>query len=1065
MAPYLVPLAIFAGIMLVAYLAGNYVTKSLRLPDHGWKVTLIVASIGLAVWILVVKWPPKQGIDLKGGVILIYEVDEQLTRQSARRQQDGRADQPAPTDEQLGKVDMPGLIQALTRRINPGGVQEIVVRPYGDKQVEVIIPDVTGPEVDEIKKLITTGGFLKFQIVANRRDHSHIWSLADEPGQVGQYEVKDANGNVVGQWVKLQNNPQAKEGESPYRADPPQAKSRMVRNRKEVLMVVDPNFDLQGSDLASVRKGYQGVSPAVFFDTTPGGARVMGALTASNLPDTASGHYSLLGIVMDGELISAPRINSTITSSGVIEGSFTDAEVDLLVGVLRAGRLPAVLRQEPISQNEISPLLGSDTIKQGKVSIVVSLAAVAGFLIVYYRFAGIVACLSLCLNLVLILALMMFVGAAFSLPGMAALVLTVGMSDDANVLIYERIREELRNGASIRMALRTGYQRATTTIVDSNLTTLITAFVLYAIGTEQLRAFAVALILGILMTLFAGVFCSRVFFEIMERTGNLKKFTMMQMFSDTNWDLFHKRKYAFVLSGVLIVLGMGAAITRGSRIFDIDFTGGTSVQLLLKEQMPLADVRRRVDNLKAKGIAQDVSVTEVKSDLLGPGVIYRIDTSLPQLDASTASSAQVVSAIGEVQNALMDEFRDGEELLLKTRAMSFTPPSAIGAAIAPTSPGLPEVEGPAASDPLGATDESANQDAAGDVPAENQGTMVPSSVDGFSLAGIGGDELLAYAGQYLLAQVDSAAGSPVGSVPSTSAATSSSSGADDSSLRSESSMQFEEAINAETLEGLFKDTAKSLGIVQPDVQLVSDELNWIEGSSQGHKSWRVRLSTTPAQAEQILSVLKTKLDGTPVWLAANQIGSSVAGDKTRLALAAITGSLIGIIAYVWFRFERLSYGVAAVVALIHDVLITIGAIAATYWLKDVFGFLMIDEFKISLPVTAALLTIIGYSINDTIVVFDRIRELKGKSPNLSAQLINDSINQTLSRTVLTSATTFLAVLVLYVLGGPGIHAFAFALMVGIFVGTYSSIFVASPLLLWNVKAGEATVTNKERVSA
>ncbi len=334
MAPYIVPLGIFAGIMIAAYLAGNYVTKTLRMPDTGWKVSLIVAVIGLAVWILVTNWPPKQGIDLKGGVILIYEVDDALTRQTARRRQNVQGDQPAVSNVDLGKVDMPGLVQALSRRINPGGVQEIVVRPYGDKQVEIIIPDVSGPEVDEIKKLITTGGFLKFQIVANRRDHSHIWALADEPEQAGQYEITDAAGNVVGQWVKLSLNPQAKPGESPYRVDPPQAKSRIVRNRKEVLMVVDPNFNLQGSHLASVRKGYQGVSPAVFFDTTVTGARLMGGLTASNLPDTTSGHYSLLGIVMDGQLISAPRINSTITSSGVIEGNFTDAEVDLLVNVL-----------------------------------------------------------------------------------------------------------------------------------------------------------------------------------------------------------------------------------------------------------------------------------------------------------------------------------------------------------------------------------------------------------------------------------------------------------------------------------------------------------------------------------------------------------------------------------------------------------------------------------------------------------------------------------------------------------------------------------------------------------
>ena len=181
-----------------------------RIPPG--KSSLIVAVIGIAALILVTSWPPKQGIDLKGGVILIYEVDENLTRQSARRRQAAAGDEAANEEAEVGEVDMPGLIQALSRRINPGGVQEIVVRAYGDKQVEIIIPDVSSAEVERVKKLITTGGFLKFQIVANRRDHSHILSLADEADQAGQYEVRDANGQVVGQWARLSIEPGTERG-------------------------------------------------------------------------------------------------------------------------------------------------------------------------------------------------------------------------------------------------------------------------------------------------------------------------------------------------------------------------------------------------------------------------------------------------------------------------------------------------------------------------------------------------------------------------------------------------------------------------------------------------------------------------------------------------------------------------------------------------------------------------------------------------------------------------------------------------------------------------------------
>jgi len=189
------------------------------------------------------------------------------------------------------------------------------------------------------------------------------------------------------------------------------------------------------------------------------------------------------------------------------------------------------------------------------------------------------------------------------------------------------------------------------------------------------------------------------------------------------------------------------------------------------------------------------------------------------------------------------------------------------------------------------------------------------------------------------------------------------------------------------------------------------------------------------------------LEGTPVWLSANKIGSKVAGDMRTKAVVAILVSLLGIVGYIWIRFQRITFGLAAVVALVHDVAITLGAVAISFWLAKPLGFLQIEEFKISLPIVASFLTIIGYSLNDTIVVFDRIREVKGKNPKLTAEMINTSINQTLSRTLLTSITTFLVVFILYSFGGEGIHGFAFALLIGVVVGTYSSMFVASPALL------------------
>jgi SecD/SecF fusion protein len=197
--------------------------------------------------------------------------------------------------------------------------------------------------------------------------------------------------------------------------------------------------------------------------------------------------------------------------------------------------------------------------------------------------------------------------------------------------------------------------------------------------------------------------------------------------------------------------------------------------------------------------------------------------------------------------------------------------------------------------------------------------------------------------------------------------------------------------------------------------------------------------------------LKEKMNEDPVWVSSSSVGARVAGDMIGRALGALFASLLCIIGYIWFRFQRVLYGFAAVAALVHDVLLTLGAIAVSYWLADAFGFLLIDPFKISLTVVAAILTIIGYSLNDTIVVFDRIRETKGKAPRLTGEMINTSINQTLSRTLLTSLTTLIVVVLLYWFGGEGIHAFAFALVIGVVVGTYSSIFIASPILLWLIE--------------
>ena len=268
-------------------------------------------------------------------------------------------------------------------------------------------------------------------------------------------------------------------------------------------------------------------------------------------------------------------------------------------------------------------------------------------------------------------------------------------------------------------------------------------------------------------------------------------------------------------------------------------------------------------------------------------------------------------------------------------------------------------------------------------------------------------------------------------------------------------------INAVTLKEELVNAAKSVGVELTERLIILRPIGegteeWKPDSQLAFNKWRVEIPLAAAEADQVMEAVKQSMDSDPVWISSSSIGRRVAGDMIGRALAALFASLLCIIGYIWFRFQRVLYGFAAVAALVHDVLITLGAIAVSYWLADALGFLLIDPFKISLTVVAALLTIIGYSLNDTIVVFDRIRETKGKAPRLTGEMINSSINQTLSRTLLTSLTTLIVVVLLYAFGGQGIHAFAFALVIGVLVGTYSSVFIASPILLWLLQRSEKT---------
>ena len=912
------------AIILVPTFLAWLVTRQLRTGGLWGRLSIVLVALAAGIVVTVLGWPPRMGIDLKGGVILVYEIDS--------------AKQPD------GGVSMDKLVAAVSRRVNPGGQKEVTVRQYGTNQLEVIVPEVDQAEVEFIKRIVSSAGVLEFRIVANPQDPRHKEIIEKATSSSGS--LVSSGDRSIGRWIQIDTQKINPVGDSTL------VMRQAGDGTPEVLVALD-RFDVTGDFLSRASGGYdQNLQPCVNFSFNSQGAALFGTLTSQNLPDPANRLLSRLGIVLDGVLLSAPTIRSTISSDGQITGSFKQADVEFLVGVLNAGSLPAALYSDPISEQKISPQLGADTIRSGARAMLLATIVVLTFMLMYYRFSGIVADLAVLLNIVLVVALMISIKAAFTLAGLAGLVLSVGMAVDANVLIYERMREELDRGASVRMAIRNGFQRAFSTIVDSNLTTLITGIVLFSIGTDQLKGFAVTLILGLSLNLFTAVFCSRVIFDFAEQKRLLKTLSMARLFGKTSYEFVRWVRPAVIVSLVFITIGLVAAWQRGQGIFDIDFTGGTSVQVAFKEGqgLDISSVREAVSTLP------DVAVSSVTVGDVPANLRYKIDTSERSGDAV-------------------------EEMLR----------AAFPGRLATYSMGFGEIVSTA--DKSSGDSESAEETEAGSDPATSTENS-PQSLESLSTA---------------------------------------------------VELDFPQKINQVTLQETIEQAFKQAGHEGVAFELTSPGM---QTRKKPYRTWSLSTALAPDDTRKVLEQVAGQLASTPIYLSANSIGGKVAGNTKVTAVYALLASLVMIVAYVWLRFQNVAFGLAAVVALLHDVLVTIACIAISVYVAPYLGWALVDDFKISLDVVAALLTIVGFSINDTIVIFDRMREIRGKSSAVSAEMVDRAINQTLSRTILTSGTALLAAIILYCLGGQGIHAFAFAILIGIISGTYSTIVIASPIVLW-----------------
>ena len=391
----------------------------------------------------------------------------------------------------------------------------------------------------------------------------------------------------------------------------PEIKVRVRKKGKEKItevLVAGDDYNVTGDYLTSESAGFGSEGNTVDFGFNSKGAALFGAFTGQNTPD---GEFTRkLGIILDTKLYSAPALRSRISDRGQITGMANKKEVDATVAVLKAGSLPAALNKNPLSEVLVGPTLGQDTIRQSKVAMFISAILVPLFMLMYYRFAGMVANICLIINMVVLVAVMLAVNAAFTLTGLAGLALAVGMAVDNNVLLYERMREELHRGATIRMAIRNAFHRVGVVIVDANLTHIIAATVLFVLGSDQVKGFAITFLLGAVLSLWTSLFVARWVFEISEKKQWLTKLKMMHVIGDTHIDFMAWFPAALTFSILITIGGLAVAFYRGKGLFDIDFTGGVSIQAVFRDRMDVGDVRKAMENSGLKD--KDVAVTNVR---------------------------------------------------------------------------------------------------------------------------------------------------------------------------------------------------------------------------------------------------------------------------------------------------------------------------------------------------------------------------------------------------------------------------------------------------------------------
>ncbi len=898
---------------------------------------------------------------------------------------------------------------------------------------------------EDLKRLVAQAGVLEFRIVPGlersglplRVTNEEFRRYRDMLEVEGPEAVRKRDGEYV--WLPIDADEEGGEQVSDrfsglpyYRREADGRYYLLVGNTDALTMLHEKGPG--GWSLTNARPTLDRTNrPAVEFTFDDRGARLFAQMTSAHTGKP-------MAIMVDDIVYSAPMIRSTISKQGIIEGSFTQKEVEDLARTLQAGSLPARLNPDPVSENTFGPSLGEVNKERGFRAAYWGLLIVAAFMLVYYLMAGFVADVALVLNVILILGAMSLMSVVFTLPGIAGVILTIGIAVDANVLIFERLREEQAKGQSVRMTLANAYSRAFSAIFDANVTTVITCLILGWVGSEEVRGFAITLGLGVVFSMFTALVVTRWVFQFALDRGLMKNQVKMLSFIGTpkiNW--MGKRHFFWGLSGILVVLGIGSLVWQKGNIWGIEFSSGTQAVVELREGALIEDpdtgervlpndaiMREKiVSGAREQGMDKLVETARVVK-VVDPD---RVSNFLARHDTDPADgkiTSDEYAGEGEYFKRLDV---DGDGTLTRDEL---------------------EERLPARAYQITTTHEDASEvlelmaavigDAMETLRPHESRAWSEGAVPGFGVTLGPEDGGASVIDEGLIRSADPAVAPEL------------------ADFQGGAMLVYEDiapAISAREMDERITDMRHQMNFA--DHRFVRTKVVPLgDGSDGKHTSLAVLVrSTEPVPRERLNEWVEREQELLGEAFAYSEstelrnFDAAIAGEMAQRAVVAIVLSWLAIVLYLWFRFGSVRWGLAAVVCLIHDVVIVVGMVAVTGWLHNTFigQALGLESFKIDLAMIAAILTVIGYSVNDTIVVFDRIRENRGKLTTVSAEVINRSVNQTLSRTLLTSGTTFVVVFVMYVFGGSGIHAFSYALLMGVIFGTYSSIAVASPLLM------------------